>query len=172
MNHNFRYIDHLGSGQVRLDDDYDKENGHESCLLEKKSNGNGKKLRLILYVKVLVFVVLVSILTSPLGMMSDVNEELRREHGNPGSSPYIDVICQNVPGTTSSENIKLHLEIICRKYRPSVIVVTESSTERVQHVSLDGYTWYRGNKLHHKEARVSLFVQTGLPHEDLDLRHC
>ena len=157
----------------------DDENCYETGLDTAYWNGIKSKSKkrmedwifFIMYVKVVADNCLMSLVLPPFGMMTGVNGECKRVNGN-GPTPFVDCLHQNIPGTTSIENITIHLEIIVRKYRPAVLIVSEVSTERMQHVVLDGYAWYRGNKLGHKEARVSLFVQTALPHEDLELRHC
>ena len=157
-----------------IDDEICHETGLEIAygneLKSKKQNEDWIFSTMLVRV-VAVNCVSMSLVLPPFGMMTGVNGDCKRVNGN-GPTLFVDCLHQNIPGTTSVENITINLEIIVRKYRPAVLIVSEVSTERMQHVVLDGYAWYRGNKLGHKEARVSLFVQTGLPHEDLELQHC
>ena len=104
-------------------------------------------------------------------MKTDVNKEMKMTHGNYkyGPSPFLDVVTQNLLGTTSIPNLQIYTETLLSRYRPAVLIITEAPVSKMQHVSLPGYTWIQGIQERNKNPRISLFVQTCLPHEVLHL---
>ena len=104
----------------------------------------------------------------PLSFLNDVNKEMKMVNGNRRHGvPFLDVVNQNIPGNTNLETIQLYVELIIRRYRPAVLVVSEVSTEKMQNVVLDDYTWIGGKKKGYSSCRVSLFVQKCYPMEEV-----
>ena len=118
----------------------------------------------------LLLLVVLSMLLLPLSMRMSVNEEMRVVNGNRRqSTPFLDICHQNIPGNCTVEQIQVYVDLIIRRYRPAVLVVSEVSTEKMQNVVVDDYVWVQGKQKDFKTCRVSLFVQSCMPMEELEV---
>ena len=103
-----------------------------------------------------------------ISMTMSVNVYMKSYNGNI-KTPYFDLLHQNLPGTLSVESLQIQLELIVRRYHPAVLVVSEASTAKLQHVHLDSYVWIRGKLKDNFDTRISMYVQSCLPVEELDI---
>ena len=112
------------------------------------------------------FLIMIIQICTMFGHVMKSNKAAHLYYGNRKSS-YLDVIHQNIPGISNLENIQKYqqkvqdyIDIIFRKYRPDVLIISEADSSLLTNLINPGYRHYTGTSTGNK-IRVSAFVKSG-----------
>ena len=98
----------------------------------------------------------------------DWNHHMRMINGNRSGKlvkDSLEVLYQNLPGSLGEDQVGTHLDTITERFKPDILFVGETETEKVKSSCPDGYTWVGGNLKGGKKGiiRVSALISDKLP---------
>ena len=95
----------------------------------------------------------------------DWNSLMKSYNGNIKKS-YKDILQQNIPGKVSDDNLESYVKRILDKYKPTVLVLTETSHESLATINFSGYRLVKGKQRQAEIIRCNALVRNDEAFED------